>query len=54
MTNSTPISPDFFIAGGTLRPKSGSYVHRVADDDLFRLIQEGTFCYVLTSRQMGK
>jgi tetratricopeptide (TPR) repeat protein len=54
MNNQAAIGPDFFVAGGTLRPKSGSYVHRPADDDLFKLIQEGTFCYVLTSRQMGK
>ena len=50
----TPITSDFFVAGGTLRPNSDSYVQRPADDDLFRLTQEGKFCYVLTSRQMGK
>ena len=45
---------DFFVAGGTLRPNTPSYVDRPADDELFQLAQKGEFCYVLTSRQMGK
>lgn len=45
---------DFFVAGGTLRPDAPSYVKRPADDELFNLAQAGTFCYVLTARQMGK
>ena len=53
------ISPDieaseFFVAGGTLRPDSPSYVERPADDELFNLARAGEFCYVLTARQMGK
>ncbi len=54
MSNPPPVASDFFVAGGTLRPTSSSYVTRPADDDLHRYIDEGTFCYVLTSRQMGK
>ncbi|MEM7031600.1 MAG: AAA-like domain-containing protein, partial [Chloroflexota bacterium] len=45
---------DFFVAGGTLRPDSPSYVKRAADDELFNLALAGEFCYVLTARQMGK
>ena len=45
---------DFFVAGGTLRRNSPCYVKRPADDELFKLASAGTFCYVLTARQMGK
>ncbi len=31
-----------------------SYVVRQADDELFKALQQGEFCYVLTARQMGK
>src|SRR5437660_12667147 len=44
----------FYIAGGTLRPDVPSYVERRADADLYAGLQRGEFCYVLTSRQMGK
>jgi Tol biopolymer transport system component/tetratricopeptide (TPR) repeat protein len=45
---------EFFVAGGTLRPDSPSYVERPADNELFNFVQAGEFCYVLTARQMGK
>jgi len=45
---------DFYVAGGTLRPNAPSYVARPADEELFTLALKGEFCYVLTSRQMGK
>lgn len=45
---------DFFTAGGTLPPDAPSYVKRPTDDELFKYIMAGEFCYVLTSRQMGK
>ncbi|MEW5959950.1 MAG: AAA-like domain-containing protein, partial [Chloroflexota bacterium] len=45
---------DFFVAGGTLRPDSPSYVARSSDDELYNLARSGEFCYVLTARQMGK
>ncbi len=45
---------DFYVAGGTLRPDAPSYVRRQADDDLYDALSHGEFCYVLTSRQMGK
>src|SRR2546429_127623 len=44
----------FYIAGGTLRPDAPSYVERRADRDLYEALGRGEFCYVLTSRQMGK
>ncbi len=45
---------DFFVAGGTLRPDSPSYVNRPADEELFSRVLAGEFCYVLSARQMGK
>src|ERR1043166_82012 len=45
---------DFYVTGGTLRPDAPSYVERQADKDLLDGLLKGEFCYVLTSRQMGK
>src|SRR5262245_39158960 len=45
---------EFFRAGGTLHPDSPSYITRPADDELFRQVMAGQFCYILTSRQRGK
>src|SRR6202171_381404 len=45
---------DFYVIGGTLRRDAPSYVTRPADDDLYARLTAGQFCYVLTSRQMGK
>jgi tetratricopeptide (TPR) repeat protein len=45
---------EFFVAGGTMPPDVRSYVTRPADDELFDLALKGAFCYVLTTRQMGK
>lgn len=42
------------MAGGNLMPDAHSYVVRPADDELFDALQSGEYCYVLTSRQMGK
>jgi tetratricopeptide (TPR) repeat protein len=47
-------SPTFYVAGGTLRQDAPSYVARRADTELYDGLQRGEFCYVLTSRQMGK
>src|SRR5215204_5075847 len=47
-----PIS--FYTTGGTLSQDAPSYVERQADHDLFDGLRAGEFCYVLTSRQMGK
>src|ERR1700738_4581222 len=44
----------FYVTGGTLRQDAPSYVERQADKDLYEGLTHGEFCYVLTSRQMGK
>jgi outer membrane lipoprotein-sorting protein len=44
----------FYVTGGTLRLDTPSYVERQADHDLYDGLLKGEFCYVLTSRQMGK
>src|SRR5438105_3048075 len=46
--------PGFYVTGGTLRHDTPSYVERQADSDLYDGLTRGEFCYVLTSRQMGK
>jgi tetratricopeptide (TPR) repeat protein len=45
---------DFFVTGGALQADAGSYVPRAADRELLEALERGEFCYVLTSRQMGK
>jgi hypothetical protein len=45
---------DFFKAGGTLHPNAPSYIKRPADDELYQQLLAGQFCYLLTSRQLGK
>ena len=45
---------DFYVTGGTLRQDALSYVEHHADKELFEGLSRGEFCYVLTSRQMGK
>ncbi len=47
-------SSPFYITGGTLPRNAVSYVERRADLDLPAELRQGHFCYVLTSRQMGK
>ena len=49
----TPNS-QFYVVGGTVNPDSPSYVVRGADQELYDRLLAGEFCYVLTSRQMGK
>jgi small GTP-binding protein len=47
-------SNTFYVVGGTLPPEAPSYIERKADSDLSEHLIAGDFCYVLTSRQMGK
>jgi WD40 repeat protein len=44
----------FYITGGTLPRDASSYVERAGDALLQAELRAGEFCYVLTSRQMGK
>ena len=44
----------YFNVGGTLHRNAPSYVKRPADEKLFEQLLAGRFCYILTSRQMGK
>ena len=44
----------FYVVGGTLQRDAPCYVERRADAVLYSCLSEGKFCYVLTSRQMGK
>ncbi|WRH65434.1 MAG: AAA-like domain-containing protein [Planktothrix sp. GU0601_MAG3] len=48
MTNSA------YQIGGSLAQDAPTYVVRKADSDLYSQLQQGHFCYVLNSRQMGK
>lgn len=43
-----------YQVGGSLTPEHPTYIHRQADDELYRALKGGEFCYVLDSRQMGK
>lgn len=44
----------FFVAGGTLKPDTPSYIERQADQELYERCLAGEYCWVLTTRQMGK
>jgi AAA-like domain/FHA domain len=44
----------FYITGGTLQHDAPCYVERQADKDVYGWLLQSEFCYVLTSRQMGK
>src|SRR5262245_10331089 len=44
----------FYVVGGTVRRDALCYLQRDADSKLYKGLKQGRFCYVLTSRQMGK
>jgi hypothetical protein len=43
-----------YTAGGALPMNAETYVERQADEDLFKSLLAGRYCYVLNTRQMGK
>ena len=54
MMEATRADPNVYTAGGVLRLEVPTYVKREADDQLFEEARRGQYCYILTSRQMGK
>lgn len=49
-----PNSTYEYKVGGSLSADALTYVRRKADEELYQNLRQGTFCYVLNSRQMGK
>ncbi|WP_299490170.1 AAA-like domain-containing protein [Acaryochloris sp. IP29b_bin.137] len=43
-----------YTVGGSLKQGDSSYVIRAADQAFYKALNNGEFCYVLNSRQMGK
>ncbi|BAY24401.1 WD-40 repeat protein [Calothrix sp. NIES-2100] len=43
-----------YKTGGSLGEAAPSYVVRQADDEFYRWLKAGEFCYIFNSRQMGK
>ncbi|MEM6354039.1 MAG: hypothetical protein AAF766_25120, partial [Cyanobacteria bacterium P01_D01_bin.14] len=43
-----------YQVGGSLSAHDPTYIDRAADTALYQALRDRVFCYVLTSRQMGK
>ena len=50
----TRFAPYPYQPGGSLPSNASTYVTRQADHELLTALLQGTYCYVLNSRQMGK
>jgi hypothetical protein len=48
------ISAKFFAIGGAVPLQSPSYCTRDADEELYTRFLQGEFCYILSTRQIGK
>ncbi len=48
------MSTNFYVTGGTMRLDAPSYIKRQADDELYHALQQGEYCSILDSSQMGK
>jgi len=48
------LQANFYVTGGTLPGNAISYVRRQADELLYKSLCQNEYCYILTSRQMGK
>ena len=48
------MNPHRYQVGGSLSNNNHNYVARAADTELIAALQQGEFCYVFNSRQMGK
>jgi WD40 repeat protein len=51
---SLPATAGFFATGGAVPLRSPSYCTRSADEELYAGLLRGEFCYILTTRQIGK
>jgi len=54
INNGLQVALYHYQTGGSLGLDSPTYVARQADEDLFKALKDGQFCYVLNARQMGK
>src|SRR5260221_9492626 len=54
MSEGKELGTGFYVTGGTIKPGSERYIVRNSDEELFQAIPAGEFCYVLTTRQIGK
>ncbi len=45
---------DEYKVGGSLPCDAPSYVSRQADEQFYKALKNGGFCYVLNAQQMGK